>query len=154
MSSPVQQDEPAAGQLFGANSNFGLVHLSDDPYQVLTDAFTEINSQATQWHLAGPQPSPPTPPIPGQKCEVVTGFVCHEGAYCTESHTPTRWAYNGPDDLQSCHEQCARRNCTCMMHNVADRPPLHPACRIVQEPVAALSPSHFGYSAWVRAVAP
>jgi hypothetical protein len=25
-------DEPAGGQLFGANSNFGLVHLSDDPY--------------------------------------------------------------------------------------------------------------------------
>ena len=42
-------DEPAGGQLFGANSNFGLVHLSDDPYQVLTDAFTEI----TRWRHNG-----------------------------------------------------------------------------------------------------
>ena len=46
-------DEPASGQLFGADSNFGLVHLSDDPYQVLTVAFTEINALAAQWHGGG-----------------------------------------------------------------------------------------------------
>jgi hypothetical protein len=144
-------DEPAGGQLFGANSNFGLVHLSDDPYKVLTDAFAEINSLVTKWHLAGPQPPvPPPPPTPGQPCQVLPGLMCHEGFYCTESHTPTQWAYNGPDSLHSCEEQCAKRNCTCMMHNAVNLPPLHPACRVIEEPVAGLSPSHFGYNAWVR----
>eukprot|EP01048_Picozoa_sp_COSAG05_P034534 COSAG05_NODE_14486_length_395_cov_1.050676_1_plen_80_part_10 len=50
-------DEPAGGQLFGADSNFGLVHLSDDPYQVLVETFTEINALAAQWHEEGPNPS-------------------------------------------------------------------------------------------------
>eukprot|EP00039_Didymoeca_costata_P013669 m.211633 g.211633 ORF g.211633 m.211633 type:complete len:483 (+) comp15841_c0_seq3:59-1507(+) len=44
------EDEPAGGQLFHANSNFGLVHLSDDPYEVTTQAFTVINGLTTTWH--------------------------------------------------------------------------------------------------------
>jgi hypothetical protein len=43
-------DEPAGKQLFGADSNFGLVHEDDDPYQVLVQAFTNINSAAPQIH--------------------------------------------------------------------------------------------------------
>ena len=53
-------DESSGGQLFGANSNFGLVHLSDDPYQVLADAFADINALAGRWHETGPAPPPST----------------------------------------------------------------------------------------------
>lgn len=171
-------DEPAGGQLFGANSNFGLVHLSDDPYvsrlgqhischilnsplildllshcigrsryEVLTDAFTDINALVEQWHLSGP--TPPTPAPPAQACTTIAGMVCHQGKYCVQSESPTRWAYNGPDELDGCMQHCQRLNCTCMMHKAADRPPLHPACRIMQLPVTGLNTSEFGYSSWV-----
>lgn len=43
-------DEPSGGQLFGANSNWGLMHLSDDPYAVLVQMFQGINANATTWH--------------------------------------------------------------------------------------------------------
>jgi len=45
-------DEPAGKQLFGADSNFGLVHQDDDPYQVLTEVFTSINADAPLRHAA------------------------------------------------------------------------------------------------------
>jgi agarase len=46
-------DEPSGGQLFGANSNYGLNHLSDDPYGVWTQGWTSINTMAVQWHENG-----------------------------------------------------------------------------------------------------
>ena len=142
-------DEPAGGQLFGADSNFGLVHLSDDPYQVLTVAFTEINALAAQWHEEGPTP-PPGPLPPAQNCTAVAGLICHQGTYCVQAHKPSTWAYNGPDELPGCVKQCESLNCSCMMHNTANRPPLRPACRVMLEAVAALDPSEFGYTSWVR----
>ena len=43
-------DEPAGEQLFGANSNYGLVHEDDDEYEEVVAAFTKINAAATGWH--------------------------------------------------------------------------------------------------------
>eukprot|EP00035_Acanthoeca_spectabilis_P018181 m.383890 g.383890 ORF g.383890 m.383890 type:complete len:499 (-) comp16733_c0_seq1:3254-4750(-) len=43
-------DEPPGQQLFGADSNFGLVHEDDDVYEVLTKAFTGINADAPGIH--------------------------------------------------------------------------------------------------------
>eukprot|EP01049_Picozoa_sp_SAG25_P013312 SAG25_NODE_2028_length_2013_cov_2.238767_1_plen_387_part_00 len=129
-------DEPSGGQLFGANSNFGLVHLSDDPYQVLTEAFGDINALASSWHEDGPEPFRPPPPSPS--CTAIAGLVCHQGTYCAQAQKPPTWAYNGPDKFSGCAQQCARLNCSCMMLNAADRPPLHPACRVMQGPVVSL----------------
>jgi hypothetical protein len=145
-------DEPSGGQLFGANSNFGLVHLSDDPYQVLTEAFGDINALASSWHEDGPEPFRPPPPSPS--CTAIAGLVCHQGTYCAQAQKPPTWAYNGPDKLSGCAQQCARLNCSCMMLNAADRPPLHPACRVMQGPVVSLSPSEFGYTAYVHKYPP
>jgi hypothetical protein len=46
-------DEPAGKQLFGADSNFGLVHEDDDPYDILTQAFASINAEAPRLHSGG-----------------------------------------------------------------------------------------------------
>ena len=46
-------DEPAGKQLFGADSNYGLVHQDGDLYTEVVEAFTRINANAEAWHLAG-----------------------------------------------------------------------------------------------------
>eukprot|EP00040_Diaphanoeca_grandis_P035124 m.220032 g.220032 ORF g.220032 m.220032 type:complete len:491 (+) comp33308_c3_seq13:177-1649(+) len=45
-------DEPAGKQLFGADSNFGLVHSDDDVYTVVVEAFTKINAAAPHTHAS------------------------------------------------------------------------------------------------------
>ena len=140
-------DEPSGGQLFGAASNFGLVHLSDDPYEVLTDAFTSINAEASAWHMAGPVPSKPAQP---QLCEQIAGFVCNQGLYCKGPSVPTPWAHNGAEPLDQCVAKAKALNATCFMHkSVAGSSPGHPACRILTQRVSGLNHSEFGYSSWV-----
>lgn len=43
---------PGAGNLFGADSNYGVVHLDGDRYAAYQAAFTEVNQQAKQLHAA------------------------------------------------------------------------------------------------------
>lgn len=43
-------DEPGAGRLDGEDSNYGLVHLDDDPYTVLVEEFTKINRDVPHIH--------------------------------------------------------------------------------------------------------
>jgi hypothetical protein len=43
-------DEPAAGNGWKENSNYGLVHLTDEPYTALTAMFTALNHQAATMH--------------------------------------------------------------------------------------------------------
>jgi len=44
-------DEPSTGRWpDGEDSNYGLVHIDDDVYVVLTDAMTVVNGLATGWH--------------------------------------------------------------------------------------------------------
>ena len=43
-------DQPAQGRFDGENSNFGLVKLDDEPWELLTRAFTLVNSRAEEVH--------------------------------------------------------------------------------------------------------
>ena len=42
-------DEPELGRFDGEDSNFGLVTELDEPYELLIDAFTEINVEVYDW---------------------------------------------------------------------------------------------------------
>ncbi len=44
-------DEPAEGRFDGENSNYGVVNIQDEPYQVLTETMTRVNRSIYQ--LAG-----------------------------------------------------------------------------------------------------
>jgi hypothetical protein len=43
-------DEPAQGRFDGENSNYGLVNIKDEPWQVLVDRMTEVNERIEQLH--------------------------------------------------------------------------------------------------------
>lgn len=43
-------DQPAQGRFDGENSNFGLVRIDDEPWELLTRVFTLVNSQAEDVH--------------------------------------------------------------------------------------------------------
>jgi len=44
-------DEPASGRWpDGEDSNYGVVSIADDPYEVLTQEMTNTNSLLEQWH--------------------------------------------------------------------------------------------------------
>jgi hypothetical protein len=60
-------DEPAAGNGWHENSNYGLVHLDDEPYAMLTGMFTQLNANASNIHSVPwtpPGPSGPVGPSP------------------------------------------------------------------------------------------
>jgi hypothetical protein len=47
-------DEPSSGRWWdGEDSNYGLVHIDDEAYELLTDAMTTANAQANTWHKGG-----------------------------------------------------------------------------------------------------
>ncbi len=43
-------DQPAQGRFDGENSNFGLVKIDDEPWELLTQAFALVNSRAEEVH--------------------------------------------------------------------------------------------------------
>jgi agarase len=43
-------DEPKEGRFDGENSNYGVVNIKDEPYQMLVETMTRINAQAEQLH--------------------------------------------------------------------------------------------------------
>ena len=43
-------DQPKEGRFDGENSNYGLVNIADDVYEVLTKRMTEVNAQTDAWH--------------------------------------------------------------------------------------------------------
>ena len=43
-------DEPAAGNGWGENSNYGLVHLDDDAYGEMTSMFTRLHASVVELH--------------------------------------------------------------------------------------------------------
>lgn len=43
-------DEPGAGNGWGENSNYGLVHLDDEPYKQLTTMFSSLNRNVSTLH--------------------------------------------------------------------------------------------------------
>jgi hypothetical protein len=40
-------DDPASGNGWGENSNYGLVHLDDDPYDLVVEMFTDLHGNST-----------------------------------------------------------------------------------------------------------
>jgi hypothetical protein len=42
----------ASGNGWAENSNYGMVHLDDDPYALLVRAYTEANRDARRLHAA------------------------------------------------------------------------------------------------------
>jgi Beta-galactosidase len=44
------EDEPAQGRFDGENSNYGLVNIKDEPWQVLVERMTRVNSGLDQVH--------------------------------------------------------------------------------------------------------
>lgn len=44
-------DEPAEGRFDGENSNYGLVNIKDEPWEILTKEMTQTNHQAERIHL-------------------------------------------------------------------------------------------------------
>ena len=49
-------DEPASGNGWQENSNYGLVHLDDDPYTAMVDMYTALHREVAQLHAAGARP--------------------------------------------------------------------------------------------------
>ncbi len=45
-------DEPAEGRFDGENSNFGLVNIKDEPWEILTKEMTRTNTQVEAIHLS------------------------------------------------------------------------------------------------------
>ena len=45
-------DEPASGNGWQENSNYGLVHLDDDPYTAMVDMYTALHREVAQLHAA------------------------------------------------------------------------------------------------------
>jgi hypothetical protein len=43
-------DQPAQGRFDGENSNFGLVKVDDEPWELLTRVFALVNSRAEEVH--------------------------------------------------------------------------------------------------------
>ena len=43
-------DEPAEGRFDGENSNYGLVNIKDEPWQILVERMTEVNERIEQVH--------------------------------------------------------------------------------------------------------
>lgn len=49
-------DQPAEGRFDGENSNYGVVSIADEPYELLTRTMTRVNARAEAWHaLAEPR---------------------------------------------------------------------------------------------------
>ena len=44
-------DEPKEGRFDGEDSNYGVVNIKDEPYEVLVAEMTRINGQAEDLHL-------------------------------------------------------------------------------------------------------
>ena len=55
-------DEPASGNGWQENSNYGLVHLDDDPYTAMVDMYTALHRDVAQLHAAGARPRKPDGP--------------------------------------------------------------------------------------------
>ncbi|MGC9328112.1 MAG: hypothetical protein ACP5I1_10800, partial [Candidatus Hinthialibacter sp.] len=45
-------DEPAEGRFDGENSNYGLVNIQDEPWEILTNEMTKTNRQVERMHAA------------------------------------------------------------------------------------------------------
>lgn len=77
-------DEPAAGNGWGENSNYGLVHLDDEPYAMLTEMFTALNANASMlhsqpWHPPSPpRPAGPSPPPTRGFCPADAQAACQQ----------------------------------------------------------------------------
>ena len=41
-------DEPAEGRFDGENSNYGVVNIRDEVYEILTDRMTAVNARAME----------------------------------------------------------------------------------------------------------
>ncbi|HIE27146.1 TPA: hypothetical protein EYP66_07660 [Candidatus Poribacteria bacterium] len=49
---PVQTQQERAEERFdGENSNYGLVNIEDEPWEVLVERMTEVNANAESWHV-------------------------------------------------------------------------------------------------------
>ena len=46
-------DEPAEGRFDGENSNYGLVRINDEPWEILTERMREVNGRIEEIHLRG-----------------------------------------------------------------------------------------------------
>jgi len=54
-------DEPAEGRFDGENSNYGLVNIKDEPWEVLTERMTEVNSKIESIHNSASVKIPSVP---------------------------------------------------------------------------------------------
>ena len=102
--------------------------------------------------LPGPPPPPPTPGSGGESCGTFSGFNCHQGLYCSTSHTTSPdFSYSGSEGLKECEAKCAADlKCTCFIHTNEPNPPLFAACKMLTMPVASLIGTERGYSAYVN----
>jgi agarase len=46
-------DEPKEGRFDGENSNYGVVNIKDEVYELVTASMTRINARAEELHRAG-----------------------------------------------------------------------------------------------------
>ncbi len=55
-------DEPAEGRFDGENSNYGLVNINDQPWEVLVKRMTQVNADVENLHAQSAVHIPPVPP--------------------------------------------------------------------------------------------